>query len=70
MKSNSVILISVLVVAIAVLAYVAYERRSPAQKAGSAIREAGRDLKHAVDPRSPAEKIGDGIKDTAREIKD
>ena len=70
MKSNSSILIAVLVIAVAVLAWVAYDRRSPVEKAGDAIREAGRDLRDAVDPRSPAEKIGDGIKDTVREIKD
>lgn len=71
MKPNTtLIIITILAVAVAVLAYVAYERRSPVEKAGDAIREAGRDVRDAVDPRSPAEKIGDGIQDTVRDVKD
>lgn len=69
MKSNSTLIIVILAVAVAVLAFMVYERRSPVEKAGDAIRETGRDIKDAVDPRSPAEKIGDGVKDTVRDIK-
>jgi hypothetical protein len=58
-----------LVIIVAALAFVAYDRRSPVEKAGDAIREAGHDIKDAVDPRSPAEKIGDSVKDTVRDIK-
>jgi hypothetical protein len=70
MKSNSSLIIVILALAVVVLAFVAYDRRSPVEKAADSIREAGRDIKDAVDPRSPAEKIGDGIKDTVRDIKD
>jgi hypothetical protein len=69
MKSNSTLIIVVLAVAVAVLAYVAYDRRSPAEKAADAIRDVGRGIQDAVDPRSPAEKIGDGIKDTVKDIR-
>ncbi len=69
MKSNSNLIIAVLVIAVAVLAYVAYDRRSPSEKAVDAVRDAGREIKNAVDPRSPVEKVGDGIKDTVRDIK-
>lgn len=69
MKSNSTLIIVILAIAVAVLAFVAYDRRSPIEKAGDAIRETGRDIRDAVDPRTPAEKIGDGVKDTVRDLK-
>ena len=69
MKSNTNLIIAFLVIAVAVLAFVAYARRNPIDKAGDSIREAGRDIKDAVEPRSPAEKIGDSVKDTVRDIK-
>ena len=69
MKSNSTLIIVILAVAVAVLAFVAYDRRSPVDKAGDAIRDAGRDIKDAVHPRTPAEKIGDGVKDAVNDIK-
>jgi hypothetical protein len=69
MKSNTNLIIAIIVIAVAVLAFVAYDRRSPTEKAGDSIREAGRDIKDAVEPRSPAEKIGDSVKDTVRDIK-
>ena len=69
MKSNNTIILVVLAIAVAILAFIVYDRRSPVEKAGDSIREAGRDIKNAVDPRSPAEKVGDGIKDTVRDIK-
>lgn len=69
MKSNSNLIIVVLVAAVAILAFVVYDRRSRTEKATDAIRDAGRDIKNAVDPRSPGEKIGDGIKDTVKDIR-
>ena len=69
MKSNTTIIIVVLAVAVAVLAFMVYERRSPAEKVGDSLRDAGREIKDAVDPRSPAEKMRDGVKDTVRDIK-
>ena len=69
MKSNTNLIIAILVIAVAVLSFVAYDRRNPIEKAGDSIREAGRDIKDAVEPRSPAEKIGDSVKDTVRDIK-
>ena len=69
MKSNTNLIIAILVIAVAVLAFVAYDRRNPIEKAGDSIREAGHDNKDAVEPRSPAEKIGDSVKDTVRDIK-
>jgi hypothetical protein len=69
MKSNSNLIIVVLAVAVVILAFVVYDRRSRTEKAADAIRDAGRDIKHAFDPRSPAEKVGDGIKDTVRDIR-
>ena len=65
MKSNTNLIIAILVIAVAVLAFVAYDRRNPIEKAG----DSGRDIKDAVEPRSPAEKIGDSVKDTVRDIK-
>ena len=69
MKSNSTLIIVILAVAVVVLAFVVYDRRTPMEKAGDSIRAAGRDIKDAVDPRSPAEKIGDGAKDAVRDLK-
>ena len=69
MKGNSTLIIVLLAVTVAIFAYVAYERRSPVEKAADALREAGREIKDAVDPRTPAEKVRDGIKDTVRDIK-
>lgn len=69
MKSNSNLIIVVLVAAVAILAFVVYDRRSRTDKAADVIRDAGRDIKNAVDPRSPGEKIGDGIKGTVRDIR-
>lgn len=69
MKSSTNLIIAILVIAVAVLSFVAYDRRNPIEKAGDSIREAGRDIKDAVEPRSPAEKIGDSVKDTVRDIK-
>ena len=54
MKSNTNLIIAILVIAVAVLAFVAYDRRNPIEKAGDSIREAGHDNKDAVEPRSPA----------------
>ena len=69
MKSNSSIIIAILVVAVVVLAFVAYDRRSRMDRAGDAIREAGRDVKDSIHPRTPAEKIGDSVKDTVNDLK-
>ncbi len=65
----SQIIIALVVVSVALLAFLAYERRSPVEKAGDSIRAAGRDLKEVVDPRTPGEKVRDGVKDTVRDIK-
>jgi hypothetical protein len=69
MKSNSPLIILAIGVAVVILLLVVYERRSPLEKTGDSIREAGRDLKDAVDPRSPAKKMSDGIKETVNDIK-
>ena len=69
MRSNNTIIIVVLTVAVGILAFIVYERRSPMEKAGDSLREAGRDIQDAVNPRSLGEKIGDGIRDTVRDSK-
>lgn len=68
MKTSTLIVILILF-AVGIFAYVQYENRSPAEKAIDNLKEAGRDLKDAVDPRSPAEKFKDGVKDTVNDLK-
>jgi hypothetical protein len=69
MKSNSSIIISLLVIAVLILGYVAYDRRSRTDKAVDAIRDAGRSVQDVVSPRTPAEKLRDGVKDTVNDLK-
>jgi|GEM_PF-6503930 hypothetical protein len=56
MKSNSTILIAILSVAVVVLAYVAYDRRSRVEKAEDSLRDAARNVQDAIQPRTPGEK--------------
>ncbi len=70
MKQTPVIIMAALSLAVVAVAFVAFDNRSPVEKAGSAIRETGREIKDAVDPRTPTEKIKDGIQDTMRGVND
>jgi len=69
MKSNTNLFIAVLAVAVVILAYVAYDRRSRMDKAEDSLRAAGRNIQDAMSPRTPAEKLRDGVKDTTHDLK-
>ncbi len=68
MKINSSVIVAI-VIAVLVLGYVVYDRRSRTEKAADAIRDAGRSVQDVVAPRTLPEKVRDEVKDTVGDLK-